>query len=186
MTSASLPETPNTYAEVLIRRARAEDAEQIGETRVRSWQAAYGAFLPSEFLLKLDPNANLDGLRQLLNSEAPLPIVTVAEVGSMVRGFSILGTSRSPASNAALELWALNVHPDYWRAGLATRLVMQITQIHPTTDIELWCLQGNLPAEALYQRCGFHKTGEERTTQHLTGQPLTECRFVRMSERGAS
>jgi len=186
MTYASWSEAFDTCVEVLIRRAHAVDAERIGETRVRAWQAAYSAFLPSEFLLKLDPNANLDRLRQLIENENPLPIVTVAEVDGIARGFSILGAPRLPASSAALELWALNVHPDYWRTGLATRLVMQITQIHPTTDIELWCLQGNLPAEALYQRCGFHKTGEERTTQHLTGQPLTECKFVRMPERGAS
>jgi RimJ/RimL family protein N-acetyltransferase len=179
MTYASWSEAFDTCTEVLIRRAHAADAERIGETRVRAWQAAYSASLPAEFLSALDPGANLDRLRQLLNSDAPLPIVTVAEVDGIVRGFSILGAPRSSASSAALELWALNIHPNYWRAGLATRLVMQITQIHPTTDIELWCLQGNLAAEALYQRCGFHKTGEERCTRHLTGHPLTECRFVR-------
>jgi RimJ/RimL family protein N-acetyltransferase len=179
MTSASSPAAFDSYTEVLIRKARAADAEQIGEARVRAWQAAYSAFLPADFLSKLDPNANLDRLRQLIENENPLPIVTVAEVGGLVRGFSIFGAPRSPASSAALELWALNVHPDYWRNGLATRLVMHIMQAHTATDIELWCLQGNLAAEALYQRCGFHKTDEERCTQHLTGHPLTECRFVR-------
>lgn len=179
-------ETPIASVDVLIHRARAADAEQIGETRLRSWQTAYGAFMPTEFLSTLDPSANLDGLRQLLRSENPVPLVTIAEIGNTVRGFSILGAPRSPEGGASLELWALNVHPAYWRAELATRLVIQsLTGVSAAADVELWCVRGNVAAEALYLRRGFRRTGEERTTQHLTGHPLTEGRFVRASERGA-
>lgn len=166
---------------LLIRRALPSDAEAIGEIRVRAWQAAYAAFMPAAFLAALDPGANLDGLRELVASGAAFPFVNVAERDGAACGFSLLGASRAPRADASHELWALNVHPDHWRQGIARHLVeraLSDARALGARDIELWCIHGNAVAEALYERCGFARTGETRTTSQLTGLPLTEGRFV--------
>ena len=173
--------TQSPPLEVSIRRARPSDSEAIGEIRVRAWQAAYPTFMPSAYLSALDPGANLDGLRKLISDDVPLPLVTVAELHGITCGFTLLGAPRMPRDGTTHELWALNVSPAHWRAGIATKLVeraLSDANSSGAVEVELWCISGNIPAESLYRRCGFRRTGETRTTNHHTGIPLKETRFI--------
>lgn len=165
---------------MLLRAAKPEDAEFIGSIRVAAWQAAYCDFMPDAYLASLDPGANLDGLRVALRAEPPPFTLRVAEIEKQPIAFSILGKPRYDADPSVAELWALNVHPAYWRKGAGQQLVAHAlldAKEQKFTFVELWCLRGNLAAQRLYETCGFMPDGQARTTNSLTGCPLQELAY---------
>lgn len=165
---------------MVIRAAKPEDAESIGAIRVSAWQAAYRGFMPDAYLDSLDPYANLENLRGALRSESPPFVLRVAEIDGQPVAFSILGSPRYEADSSIGELWALNAHPAHWRKGLGRQLVGQAlldAREQKLVSIELWCIQGNLAAQRLYEACGFRSDGRTRTTTALTGHPLQELAY---------
>ena len=165
---------------MMIRLAAAEDAEAIGRVRVAAWQAAYRGHMPDDYLDSLDPRAHLDELRAILASPQPPFVLRVAEIDDAVAAFSILGRPRYQADADTLELWALNVAPSHWRRGIAHALVGQLfddTRSAGASMLELWCIAANRAACALYESCGFIRTGQNRTTAVLTGHPLHEVEY---------
>lgn len=165
-----------------IRQAVPSDAEAIGNLRVKAWQAAYSAFMPSHYLATLDSSANLDALRQRLEHPADNFILAVAETENMVVAFSILGTPRYESVSGCIELWALNVLPEFWRRGIGRSLTtnaITTASALKASRVELWCIKGNAPAQAVYESCGFTETGQERMTSSLTGHPLREALYAK-------
>jgi ribosomal protein S18 acetylase RimI-like enzyme len=160
-----------------IRAVKPQDAEAIGEVRVRAWRAAYQGLMPAGYLERLDARANLEKLKSTLQMTDPPYLVRVVESGQRVVAFSILGAPRYETARETGELWALNVDPSCWRLGLGRRLVAQAmadaTARH-WRRLELWCLADNAAALAMYESCGFVRNGKERTTSGLTGVPLSE------------
>lgn len=166
----------------MFRKAEPKDAEAIGEVRVAAWRAAYQSFMPKEFLMALDPANNLEELKERLSSQNPDFIVSVAEKSGHVVAFSILGKPRYETAAETMELWAVNVLPEYWRMGTGSGLVERAIA-HSTLAgfkrLELWCLKGNTPAQEAYKKLGFVETGQERTTSQLTGQALHELQYMK-------
>lgn len=160
----------------LIRAAILEDAESIATIRVAAWQSAYRGFMPDIYLDSLDADANLESLRAILQADSPV-LCRVAEIGGQPIAFSILGKPRYEADESTIELWALNVHPTHWRKGLAQMLVKQVltdAAEQGFTAVELWCIQGNVAAQLLYETFSFKCDGRIRTSTTLTGHPLLE------------
>jgi ribosomal protein S18 acetylase RimI-like enzyme len=165
---------------MLIRNAKVEDAESIGRIRVEAWRSAYRDFLPSQFLADLDPNKNLDGLREVILSPNPPFQLLIADVNGTVAGYAIYGKPRYNTQTRTLELWALNISPTSWRQGIGRSLITEVlvaARNELFNRVELWCIEGNSPAISLYESLGFARTGDERTTSGLTGHPLREVAF---------
>lgn len=165
---------------MLLRIAKPQDAPAIGRVRVAAWRAAYGAFMPKIYLAGLDPQGNLDFLRQQLAAQGAHFTLTVAEEYSQIVGFSIVGTPRYCVDPTTLELWALNVHPDVWRRGIGEQLIQQaqvFARLAGFNELALWCIEGNVPAEQAYLKAGFAKTAQTRITTHLTGHSVHERLF---------
>lgn len=172
----------NVRALVNLRPAVTEDAEAIGYIRVSAWRAAYRQFMPPHYLGALDPSTNLEALRQRLANPIDPFRVTVAERSGSVVGFSIVGAPRYESSNEAVELWALNVLPKYWRQGIGCALTCEAIDrvlARGFSAVELWCIHGNTPAQAAYESCGFKLTGQNRTSSALTGHPLYEVLYAK-------
>ena len=91
------------------------DAEAIECVRIAAWRAAYKEYMPAKYLTKLDASENIERLRVRLASQDVDFCVSVAEKNNAVVAFSILGRPRYEAPCDTMELWALNVHPQYWR-----------------------------------------------------------------------
>ncbi len=170
-----------------IRPAQLADAEAVADIRIRAWQAAYREFMPADYLAALDPQDNLDALRSVLQSPAPLFLLKLAEFDGNAVAFSILGAPRNlavantSASAQTLELWALNVEPHYWRKGIAKTLLQEClkdAQSHGASKLQLCCIAENKAARRLYEHCGFIATAQQRTTSVLTGHPLHEVEYV--------
>jgi len=169
-------------AHVKLRPALESDAEAICRIRVSAWQAAYKKFMPGSFLDTLDPLTNIDSWREKLAQAIDGGIVSVADVDGSTVAFSVVGAPRYPVSERCTELWALNVHPDFWRQGIGRALVrraIDTASLIGSQRLELWCIRGNLPARAAYENCGFAFTGRERSSSTLTGQPLHEVLYAK-------
>lgn len=165
-----------------IRLAIPADAKAIGQIRVAAWCAAYQPFMPLDYLESLNPSANLESLTERLTNPAREFTVFVAEDEGNTIGFSIIGSPRYLTQELTVELWALNVSPAYWRKGFGKKLINRSVAESSNlgfSSIELWCIKGNSPAEAVYDCCGFTRTDKERTSSALTGHPLHEVLYSR-------
>ena len=167
----------------MLRKATPEDSEAIGRIRVAAWRAAYREFLPKSFLDGLDPLEKMAELRNRLVSQSPEFNVSVAEVDEQVVGFSIVGKPRYESEAGTIELWALNVSPDYWRRGVGSCLVTEAAAYARQEQfgaIGLWCIENNTPAQKAYEKLGFIQTGIKRSTSGLTGSILHEVQYIIM------
>lgn len=166
----------------MLRNGLPSDAEAIENIRIAAWRSAYRDFMPASYLAKLEIQKNIDGLQQRLATQSVDFSVIVAEINSSVVGFMILGKPRYHTSNHSIELWALNVHPKYWRNGIGGQLIQKAIDSAKglnVKSIELWCINGNLIAENAYKRAGFIAVGKQRTSSDLTGHPIHERLYVK-------
>lgn len=163
--------------------AKPEDAEAIGRVRVSAWRAAYRQFMSDDFLSALDPANNVDELKERLSNQGSDFTVFVAEEDQSVVAFAITGKPRYRASDRTMELWAVNVLPEYWRMGIGSALVERVAR-HAVESgferLELWCLKGNHPAQEAYQKLGFVESGLERSSSQLTGNILHELHYAKI------
>ena len=166
----------------MLRDGIPEDAETIENIRVASWRAAYSEFMPAEYLNKLDTLKNVEGLQGRLSCQDLDFSIFVVEDNDAVVAFSIVGKPRYDAENNTIELWALNVSPNYWRKRIGqelTKKAIDVAREAGFKNIELWCIKGNSPAETTYEKAGFLPTGRERSSSHLTGNPIHERHYTR-------
>ncbi|WP_374348214.1 N-acetyltransferase family protein [Chitinimonas sp.] len=164
-------------SEILIRAARPEDAEHIGRIRVAAWQAAYRGVMPDTYLDGLDPTANLDGLRLRLAAPDAAFRVLMGECDGVPQGFLISGTPRFVCDAGSVELYALNLAPAAWGRGLAQAMIaesLEQARRDGAQRMGLWCIASNQRALRCYDRAGFALGGQRRTSDDLTGLPITE------------
>jgi ribosomal protein S18 acetylase RimI-like enzyme len=166
----------------MLRAAEAKDAKAIGIVRVAAWRAGYQKFMPEEFLAGLNPEENLPELEERLSAQSSDFNLTVAERHGEVVAFSIVGKPRYKTKAGTIELWALNVLPEYWRVGIGSSLVeraIKYSSVAGFGNIELWCIKGNAPAQKAYEKLGFIQSGQSRTTSQLTGHELHELHYIK-------
>ncbi len=180
-----------TPSRLWVRAAHPGDAEAIGRIRVAAWRAAYRGMVPDGYLEQMDPGANLAPLRVRLAeptddfrglvAEAP-PVASPGNAA--VIGWALVGAPRYPAPGNERELWALFVDPAAWRQGAGRALVADVLgRVSASNTVGLWCLSANARALEFYDRLGFTRTDQERTTSELTGHPLHELLLRRPGAR---
>jgi len=172
---------------VIIRKARLEDADALAEIHVRAWQSAYRGMMSDVFLDGLSVTDRAAGWRTWLVSE-DVQRVLVVEPGQLAEpglaGFCVFGKSRDAdlANSNAAELYAINVHPQYWRHGYGSSLCNEvINQVVSAawSALSLWVIRDNHRAREFYQAMGFVADGIERIDSGLIGESLHELRYVR-------
>lgn len=126
-----------TPAPVVLRPARAEDAGEIADVWLRSFDAA----LPTVRRAHSDDEVR-GWIREVLLPERE---VWVAEAGDAVVGMLALS-----------EGWVdqLYVDPAWWRRGIGERLLILARQRQPS-GLQLWTFQVNEAARRFYERQRF-------------------------------
>lgn len=166
----------------MLRSGIPEDAEAIESIRVAAWKTAYSRFMPERFLSELDARKSVESLARRLSLSDKDFSITVAEHNEEVVGFCIVGKPRFETNSNVIELWALNVHPNFWRKSYGAKMTAHVLSSAKRSGfdaIELWCIKGNTPAESAYMQAGFLNTGRERTSSTLTGNPIHEQHFAK-------
>ena len=112
--------------QVAVRPMTMADTSTVGEVHVRAWQAAYRGVMPDEYLDALRPEDRADMWRRGIEAKWPGRRDVIA-VDADVAGFAAYGAERESDDPRRAELYAINVHPDYWRRGLGRRLIGHAT-----------------------------------------------------------
>ncbi len=163
-----------------IRDARPDDAADVADVHVRSWQAAYRGLLPDDYLDGLDPQDRM--ARYTFGATDPgAPGTVVAVLDGLIRGFATTGASRDADTSGVGELLALYVAPEAWGTGVG-RLLMAEARTRLSrrgfTEAVLWVLVGNERAERFYRIDGWLPEGRRRH-EEVWGVSVDEVRFRR-------
>ena len=114
-----------TFA-MAFRDAVVEDVRAIARVGVAAWQAAYAGLMPAEYLAGLDPAAAVPAFERGLRGN--LLVLLLERDGDLI-GFSAYGASRDPdAVTETGEVFAINLHPSWWRRGMGRELLGETQQ----------------------------------------------------------
>jgi L-amino acid N-acyltransferase YncA len=170
---------------VEVRPARIEDAAQIAEIHVRSWQGAYRGLMPQVYLDALEPAQRLDRwVERLTDGDRTTGgcIVVAGDEGA-VAGFATFGAARDrDAAPGTGEVMALYLAPRAWDQGLGRELMA--AALRHLADlgyrqVTLWVLDSNARARRFYEAAGLAADGAVKVDESH-GFPLTELRYRRL------
>jgi GNAT superfamily N-acetyltransferase len=168
-----------------VRTATVADAADLSGVHVRSWQAAYRALLPQDYLDGLDQNfVGAERWQQRLRTtDWARAGVVVAVPGPELVGFARFGPSRDEDADSAMvgEIISIYVIPEAWGQGLGKRLMSSALAGLTTAgyaQATLWVLDSNARARQFYERGGWKPDGAEKRSESW-GFPLQEVRYRR-------
>jgi ribosomal protein S18 acetylase RimI-like enzyme len=110
--------------------------------------------------------------------------VWVAQVGDTIVGWISAAASRDPDSTPSTgEIWAVYVAPANWRTGVG-RLLCQGAERRLVeqgfSEVTLWVLKGNRPAQHFYHSTGFMA---DPYCEKTIVRAETELQQIRMRKR---
>jgi threonine dehydratase len=165
-----------------IRPLRPGDAEALGAVHVRAWQTAYRGLLPDAYLANLTAAQRAAHWAEVLGREPrPRGARLGAEQDGRVVGFILVGAAPGDAASRTGEVYALNVEPDSWGAGVGQALLAAgVGHLRDSGFAEaiLWVHPGNVRARRFYEAAGWRPDGVGRR-QELLGVEVDEIRYRR-------
>jgi ribosomal protein S18 acetylase RimI-like enzyme len=176
----------DTVCVMRIRRADADDAEQIAAIHVQSWQAAYVGLLPQATLDALDAAARVPHWRaEIEASDWPRRGIFVAEDDGLL-GFASLCACRADVPDAASigELSSVYLLPQAWGRGVGRALITRTLETLSTARYEsamLWVLQDNTRAIAFYEALEWTANGAVQD-RNVAGTPVREVGYTHSLE----
>jgi GNAT superfamily N-acetyltransferase len=165
--------------ELQIRDARPADAERIAEINADGWREAYVGMIEDERLASIDIEEWARTIRGNLDQLSEGSFSLVAERDGEIAGSSFVV---SPPRDEDLgpefaELVAIYVDPGSWRQGIGTAL-LEAAQARAASsgcsEMSLWTLTENAPAQAFYERHGWRPDGSEEI------HPIAKAPAIRM------
>jgi L-amino acid N-acyltransferase YncA len=137
--------------------AALEDARQVAEIHVATWQSAYQGILPAEYLASLSVGKREAMWRESIVKGVPELLVAKVE-GGMV-GWAAFGPCRDEGSTPdSAEVWAIYVAPPSWSSGVG-RMLWQRSQARMLEQgfktVSAWVFTQNARAIKFYRAAGF-------------------------------
>lgn len=163
----------------VIRPPTHRDGEAVGRLHARVWKHAYAGLMDADLLRDLDEGARVHRWQTTADQLDEFGVdgagrrVAVAFVAERPIGLIETAPATEAESAWPTELLSLNIHPDWYGAGVAQALVAATLA---DADAYLWVLTGNERAIAFYRKLGFELDGEERYDDHWK---CTDLRMVR-------
>lgn len=158
---------------VSIRFANEFDAERIGMIHIRSWQKAYAPYIPESILHNLSVSDRTQQWSGLIGQGVA---VLVLELNEQVIGFASLCKFRNEDHyDAAGEVSAIYLDPNYWRNGYGTKLCLAALDELSHLGYQaafLWVLCDNTPARMFYEKLGFQATNKTKLEEFYEGGAL--------------
>jgi ribosomal protein S18 acetylase RimI-like enzyme len=157
------PAMRREMSSIVIRPARAGDAEAIARVRVDSWRATYHGMIPQGYLdaMKLEESRAL--WEKVLTAGSTAVSVFVAEHGEEIVGFASGNMLAELKHGFDAELSAVYVRREFQRAGIGRRLLTEIAiALSPRArGLIVWVIAGNKGARAFYERLGAELVVEQ-------------------------
>jgi ribosomal protein S18 acetylase RimI-like enzyme len=170
---------------VEVRPADPEDAAEIAEVHVRSWQSRYQGLIPQDYLDGLDPAERIaTWTRSLAETDwSHGGTLVVRDDDARLVGFAHVRESRDTDADARSvgEVWAIYLAPDAWGKGLGRELMVaalgRLAQA-AYDQVTLWVLDTNARARRFYEAAGFQPDGAVKVDDSR-GFRLREVRYRR-------
>jgi GNAT superfamily N-acetyltransferase len=183
--SPSFPRATGT-AEVSVRPARPDDAEDIARVQAIAWRAAYRSLLPAAVLDDWDEAVAADAWRAAITAPpTPAHGVLVALERDLVVGFTaygpaeLTGDERPDPAGPTTEVAPLLVEPRWGRRGHGSRLlaaVADLARANGTARLQVWLPEADTVSARFFESAGWAADGWARTLD-TGGEPLREVRW---------
>jgi GNAT superfamily N-acetyltransferase len=170
-----------TAPEINVRPATEDDAARLAEIHVAAWQATYRGIMTDEYLDALDTGRATAAWRRNIVEPRDGTIHLVVQSGDAVAGFAILGPAPADTAPGTGQLYAINVHPDWWAQGIGSVLFAAAEQKLTELGYDrafLWVAQGNERAVSFYGNRGWAADGETLDDDRFS-PPVAESRHSR-------
>lgn len=150
-----------------IRKATTADIPVIASLHIEGWKGAYGGIVDQSYLDGLSVEQRIkDWTEWMTAGESE---VFLAEEDGKPAGFVVIGRTKTPPPGSSPirpshsgEIYALYLHPDFWRKGIGTALIKHAARElkdRKHSTVCLWVLDKNERAKAFYQKMGGQKLG---------------------------
>jgi GNAT superfamily N-acetyltransferase len=174
MTSRATREPAKTKrSDHVLRWAVPDDAADLADVHVTTWQEAYRGIFPDEFLSGLNRERRARWWADFITNGAR---VHVAEADGSVVGFCHATDSDDAGWG---EVFAIYVHPDHWGVGHGHSLLsvgeMTLAEAGHTRAL-LWVIEDNRRGRRFYERQGW-AVGKPFRVEEIGGVQVTELRY---------
>ena len=163
---------------VTIRLALPADAPAMAEIHMRSWEAAYRDIVPAAYIREKNAG-RLELWRRVITEDNDSRYIILADGNPA--GMLCIGPSKDDdAADGDYELYAIYLHPDYYRQGIGTQAVdyaVDTARKLGKLSMTLWVFAENANAIAFYSAVGFAPDGMARTGEY--GKTLDTIRMRR-------
>lgn len=162
-----------------VRKAKIEDAYNVGIVLTHSWQSAYKGIIPKEYLDNLSVEKKSEQFKNGMQEFKGIYFY-VAVIGNRIIGFLTLQKGRDIDKQNCGEIGAIYLIPDYWDKGLGKKFMdSAISELKKMnfSSIFLWVLEDNLRARLFYEKYGFLFDGAKKE-RNIGNSPLVEMRYV--------
>jgi GNAT superfamily N-acetyltransferase len=149
--------------DVVVRDARADDAEAFVRAYEASWDAGLADIAGARLETLVPFETRLESFRAGLAQAGPDAYILVAE-----RDGEIVGIATCRCEEATCELRALYVVPSAWGSGVAGPLMQRALAVMRERGAEaafLWVVEANARARRFYEREGWTADGTTRDTE---------------------
>lgn len=145
-----------TPANISVRTAAESDANRLAAIHIAAWRTAYRGVMSDEYLEGMDISQNTDGWRRnILHPKTGTVHLVVQADDDEVVGFAIVGPGVDSPAPASGQLYAINVHPDWWAKGIGTVLFAAAEQTLISRGYQrgfLWVEATNARAISFYTK----------------------------------
>lgn len=108
---------------ILLRPAVPADCPTLAEIHAEGWRTAYAAFMPADFLARLDPVQDRQYIQEWIFNPQKPAIAFVAEVEGALAGFIFAGPEDDEAPGEVGEIYKLFIRPAWQGLGLGRQLM---------------------------------------------------------------
>jgi RimJ/RimL family protein N-acetyltransferase len=169
-----------------LRPATPKDAEDMTETHIAAWRAAYRGIVSEAFLDGLDPQRRAERFRQFLRSGAGETYIIVRD--GRVVGHVTIGPCRDDDLDPTYtgEIWGIYLMPEDWRQGIGTEVCHRTEAILGARGVRcivLWTFEANGTARRFYEAMGYALDGGKTTIE--VGDTLPIVRYRKELSAGA-
>lgn len=159
-----------------IRPARLEDAEQITQVHIQTWQETYRGMMPDEFLDNIDAKKRIAWHQNNIGQSGYM----LAEESGRILGFIMYGQTRDSSDPTQGEIWGINLINEAKGRGIGEVLMRRAaTELikNGFQEISLWVVKENESACRFYEVLGGTPDGHSKDVE-IGGKNVSELRYV--------
>ena len=163
---------------IYIRSAVLEDAPDMAEAYMRSWEVAYKNIVPADYIRE-KRKKNIAQTKRILNDENLNLFQYVILIDNAIVGVMTIAPARDDDTDDNFyELCGIYLHPDYYRQGIGTHAMdfaFDKARNLGKKIMTLWVFADNINSIKFYEKCGFAADGKTKILN--CGKPLTAIRM---------